>query len=59
MEALDKHLIPSATSGEATVFYNKMKGDYYRYLAEFTAGEKRTQASERSLEAYKAAMGVF
>ncbi|KAH9772430.1 14-3-3-like protein GF14 iota [Citrus sinensis] len=34
---IDKHLIPSSTSGEATVFYYKMKGDYYRYLAEFKA----------------------
>ncbi|KAI8536386.1 hypothetical protein RHMOL_Rhmol10G0253100 [Rhododendron molle] len=32
---LDSHLIPSATASESKVFYLKMKGDYFRYLAEF------------------------
>lgn len=31
---LDKHLVPKATPAESKVFYLKMKGDYYRYLAE-------------------------
>lgn len=40
---LDDHLIKKATSDESKVFYQKMKGDYYRYLAEVTtAGDKRT-----------------
>merc|ERR1712168_797745 len=30
----DKKLNPKSTSGESKVFYLKMKGDYYRYLAE-------------------------
>merc|ERR1711939_58595 len=38
LEVLDKHLIPSAKSGESKVFYHKMKGDYHRYLAEFAIG---------------------
>ena len=36
---LDKHLIPKASSGESKVFYLKMKGDYYRYLAEVAIGK--------------------
>jgi hypothetical protein len=32
---LDQHLVPSATTVEASVFYLKMKADYHRYLAEF------------------------
>jgi hypothetical protein len=34
---LDAHLIPSASTTEASVFYLKMKADYHRYLAEFKA----------------------
>merc|ERR1711972_907312 len=32
---LDGNLITSATTGESHVFYEKMKADYYRYIAEF------------------------
>ena len=38
MTVIDEHLIPSSSAGESTVFYYKMKGDYYRYLAEFKSG---------------------
>uniref|UniRef100_A0A4W3IRK1 Tyrosine 3-monooxygenase/tryptophan 5-monooxygenase activation protein zeta n=1 Tax=Callorhinchus milii TaxID=7868 RepID=A0A4W3IRK1_CALMI len=38
---LDKYLIANATSAESKVFYLKMKGDYYRYLAEVAAGEDK------------------
>ncbi|KAL3636207.1 Growth-regulating factor 12 [Castilleja foliolosa] len=55
LSVLDKHLIPSSGSGEATVFYYKMKGDYFRYLAEFTTDQERKDASEQSLKGYEAA----
>ncbi|KAF2090966.1 putative 14-3-3 family protein ArtA [Saccharata proteae CBS 121410] len=58
LEVLDKHLIPSAQSGESKVFYHKMKGDYHRYLAEFALGDKRKTSADKSLEAYKAATEV-
>ncbi|TKA77925.1 14-3-3 protein [Friedmanniomyces simplex] len=58
LEVLDKHLIPSAQSGESKVFYHKMKGDYYRYLAEFAMGDKRKSCADKSLEAYQAATEV-
>lgn len=35
---LDNHLIPKATAADSKVFYLKMKGDYYRYLAEVATG---------------------
>ncbi|GAU91200.1 hypothetical protein RvY_03505 [Ramazzottius varieornatus] len=38
---LDKTLIPQATLGESKVFYYKMKGDYFRYLAELTSADKK------------------
>ncbi|ETS62470.1 hypothetical protein PaG_03090 [Moesziomyces aphidis] len=58
LDVLDKHLIPSAASGESKVFYHKMKGDYHRYLAEFATGDKRKDSADKSLEAYKAASDV-
>jgi len=58
LSLLDKTLIPNAATGESKVFYYKMKGDYYRYLAEFATGEKRDQASENSLKAYEEATRV-
>ena len=39
---LDQYLIPKASNAESKVFYLKMKGDYYRYLAEVATGEART-----------------
>ncbi|KAM9853760.1 tyrosine 3-monooxygenase/tryptophan 5-monooxygenase activation protein, epsilon polypeptide 1 [Aulostomus maculatus] len=55
LDTLEKHLIPSADAGESKVFYNKMKGDYHRYLAEFATGNSRKEAAENSLVAYKSA----
>ncbi|KAF2069250.1 hypothetical protein CYY_009429 [Polysphondylium violaceum] len=55
LAVLEENLIPSSTSGESKVFYFKMKGDYYRYLAEFSTGGPRKQSAENSLIAYKSA----
>nr|POE67286.1 14-3-3-like protein gf14 iota [Quercus suber] len=54
LSIIDKHLIPSSSSGEATVFYYKMKGDYFRYLAEFKTEQDRKEAAEQSLKGYEA-----
>jgi len=58
LSLLDTTLIPHATTGESKVFYYKMKGDYYRYLAEFATGDKRKSASDNSLSAYEEATKV-
>lgn len=55
LSVLDKNLIASATTNESKVFYYKMKGDYYRYLAEFTTAQARKDAAENSLSSYKLA----
>merc|ERR1711939_467339 len=55
---LDGDLIPKATSGESKVFYQKMKADYYRYIAEFTDGDKKTGAAENARLAYEEAQKV-
>lgn len=58
LSLLDKHLIPHASTGESKVFYYKMKGDYFRYLAEFFTGNERKDSAENSLVAYKAATDI-
>merc|ERR1711976_15541 len=58
LSVLDEHLIPSAQVGESKVFYYKMKGDYYRYMAEFLTEEKRKEAAESSCTAYKEATTI-
>jgi len=52
LSLLDTHLITKATAAEATVFYLKMKADYYRYLAEFAEGATKTDHASKAQEAY-------
>lgn len=52
------HCLPLANTGENVVFFYKMKGDYYRYLAEFSTGTEKKSASDQSLMAYQHAMVV-
>jgi len=56
--SLDSALIPGAKDAESKVFYHKMKGDYYRYIAEFTDGDNKTQAANNAKLAYDDAMGA-
>merc|ERR1712176_486725 len=51
-------LITKASSGESKVFYQKMKADYYRYIAEFSTGDKKNAAAENARQAYEAAQKV-
>ncbi|ESO83597.1 hypothetical protein LOTGIDRAFT_222442 [Lottia gigantea] len=54
LDLLDKELIPNldGTDFDAKVFYLKMKGDYYRYIAEFAEEESKKEASEKAKDAY-------
>mmetsp|Transcript_23335 Transcript_23335/g.43340 ORF Transcript_23335/g.43340 Transcript_23335/m.43340 type:complete len:254 (-) Transcript_23335:113-874(-) len=58
LEVLSKELIPQATQEQATVFYLKMKGDYYRYLAEFATAETHSKHAQAAHDAYKQASDV-
>jgi len=46
-------LIPAATDDESKVFYHKMMGDYYRYMAEFTDGDAKSKAAEDARQSYE------
>jgi len=53
---LDKFLVPKASNPESKVFYLKMKGDYYRYLAEVATGDTRNV--DDSQKAYQDAFEI-
>ena len=55
---LDKHLIAKASDPESKVFYLKMKGDYFRYLAEVASGDDRPTVVEKSSVAYSEAYDI-
>merc|ERR1712217_524884 len=55
---LDGNLIGKASNGESKVFYQKMKADYYRYIAEFTEGDAKSKAAESARCAYEDAAKV-
>jgi len=52
------YLIPGSQSGEAKVFYYKMKGDYHRYLAEFSETDIKKTCANDAREAYESAMSI-
>ncbi|PKA65869.1 14-3-3-like protein [Apostasia shenzhenica] len=58
LRLMESRLIPSAGAAESKVFYYKMKGDYYRYIAEFKVGEVRKEAAENTFAAYKSAQDI-
>merc|ERR1712224_963711 len=58
LKLLDETLIPKSTGGESKVFYQKMKADYYRYIAEFKDGDAKSKAAESARLAYTDAQGV-
>lgn len=51
--ALDKYLIPNSKDFETKVFYLKVKGDYFRYKAEFSVAKDYDVACLQAEKAYK------
>lgn len=61
LDLLDKCLLENADQDEETVFYLKMKGDYYRYMAEYKDGEEgkdRETSVTNAKDAYEKAMDL-
>lgn len=54
---LNQYLIAKASNAESKVFYLKMKGDYYRYLAEVASAKKEEVVGE-SENAYQEAFDI-
>lgn len=58
LSLLDNFLIPKAGEAESKVFYLKMKGDYFRYLAEVAVGDHRKAVVGDSEKAYNEATAI-
>ncbi|XP_052001573.1 14-3-3 protein zeta/delta-like [Xyrauchen texanus] len=58
LELLNKYLIEISSTPESKVFYLKMKGDYYRYLAEVASGDDKKTTIESSQDAYQKAFDI-
>jgi len=58
LKTLDDYLIPSCEPGESQVFYYKMKGDYHRYVAEFSDADHKSSSADKAKDAYDNAMDI-
>ena len=58
---LDTHMLQGDVSDnpeqvEGRVFYQKMKGDYYRYMAEYSSGNDKSEHETNAATAYQQAV---
>lgn len=61
LQLLDDFLLQNTKDEEEKVFYLKMKGDYWRYMAEYKDGDEgkeREDAIDKAQKAYENAMSV-
>lgn len=52
---MNDYLLRNCKSTEGQVFFQKMKADYYRYIAEYSSGDTMEKAASTALEAYEEA----
>lgn len=58
LSLLNDHLIPKSSNAESRVFYLKMKGDYFRYLAEVAQDADKEKIVKDSQESYQSAFEI-
>jgi len=56
IKSIDQFLLPKSSDAESSVFYHKMKADYYRYVAENIEESRKKTYADQSLNSYNEAM---
>ena len=51
----NSHFLTNAIDAESKVFFSKLKGDYFRYMAEVTTDKELTEYKNKALDAYSEA----
>ena len=55
LNLIDRELLPKAASSESRVFYHKMKGDYFRYISEYSLAAQKANATNNAEASYSTA----
>jgi len=58
LNLIDSTVLKNSQTAESKVFFLKMKGDYYRYLAECSSGEQQSKIGQGGLQAYQEATNI-
>jgi len=58
LNIISSQLLQRTKGSESKVFYHKMSGDYYRYLAEFKEGDNKQDAAESAKNQYESALNA-
>ena len=55
---IDEKLLPEAQDAEGKLFYEKLRADYYRYIAENKEGDARSEYAQKAKESYERALEI-
>jgi len=58
VDIIEKNVLTTSCDGEARCFFVKMKGDYFRYMAENAKGGTLDSVKQKALKAYEEAMEI-
>ena len=56
---IDTTLLKKSVNAEARVFYHKMKGDYNRYISEYSNSKVQEKAVSSASDSYQMAMSIM
>ncbi|KAH0788695.1 14-3-3 protein [Histomonas meleagridis] len=58
IKMVEEKLLPAAQDEDFKLFYEKLRGDYYRYICETLTGEEQVKVAQKAKEAYDSALEI-